>query len=153
MGPPHVWTIRKRRRMFVWWTVNVAVCIVYRITARLPRQRRCGLSILRESRDAAVFFLWKILKVNSCVDCMFSLWEGELVCKERLSVEFPGRYIDSFQSTLVSVGIIIPVVNDSASYRGICKHKGRSEISPIEISSTSSGSKSSILSCKEMRKR
>ena len=75
------------------------------------------------------------------------------MCKERLSVEFPGRYIGSFQSTLVSVGIIIPVVNDSASYRGICKHKGRSEISPIEISSASSGSKFSILFCKEMRKR
>jgi hypothetical protein len=60
---------------------------------------------------------------------MFSLREGELVCRERLSVEFPGRYIGSFQSTLVSVGIIIPIVNDSASYRGICKHKGRLKIS------------------------
>lgn len=75
------------------------------------------------------------------------------MCKERLSVEFPGRYIGSFQSTLVSVGIIIPVVNDSASYRGICKHKGRLEISPIGISSASSGSKSSILSRKETRER
>lgn len=60
------------------------------------------------------------------------------MCKERLSVEFPGRYIGSFQSTLVSVGIIIPIVNDSASYRGICKHKGRLKISPIKISSASS---------------
>lgn len=75
------------------------------------------------------------------------------MCKERLSVEFPGRYIGSFQSTLVSVGIIIPVVNDSASYRGICKHKGCLEISPIGISSISSGPKSSILFCKETRKR
>jgi len=60
---------------------------------------------------------------------MFSLREGELVRGERLSVEFPGRYVGSFQSTLVSVGIIIPIVNDSASYRGICKHKGRLKIS------------------------
>lgn len=68
------------------------------------------------------------------------------MCKEHLSAEFPGRYIGSFQSILVSVGIIIPVVNDSASYRGICKHKGHLEISPIGISSASSRSNSSILS-------
>lgn len=109
-------------------------CVLF--TEQPPASPAIGGAVCRywESRRGGVV-LWKILKVNSCVDCMFSLWEGELVCKERLSVEFPGRYIGFFQSTLVSVGIIILVVNDSASYRGICKHKGRLKISSIGISS------------------
>lgn len=147
MGPPHVRTIRKHDGCLFGGPL-MSPCVLF--TEQPPASPAIGGAVCRywESRRGGVV-LWKILKVNSCVDCMFSLWEGELVCKERLSVEFPGRYIGFFQSTLVSVGIIIPVVNDSASYRGICKHKGRLKISPIGISSALSSLRSAILFCEE----
>jgi len=52
-----VGTIRKSKRMFVWWAVNVTVCIVYRIPPPPPTAvrfvgiERAGAAVCRPLKN------------------------------------------------------------------------------------------------------
>lgn len=112
--------------MFVWRSVNVAVCIVYRITALVlssstpsspappppppptPAVIR-SLSILKELEARRYRSLKNTQGKLAC--WLYVQPVRVLVCKERRAalLEFPGCYIGSIEATFVTVGIIIPV--------------------------------------------
>lgn len=113
-------TRRTQSRMFVWRSVNVAVCIVYRITALVlppppfpflspPPGVIRSLSILKELEARRYRSLKNTQGKLAC--WLYVQPVRVLVCKERraASLEFPGCYIDSIEATFVTVGIIIPV--------------------------------------------
>lgn len=95
-----------RSRMFVWGSVNVAMCIVYRITARFPPRVIRSLSILKELVARRCRPLKNTQGKLAC--WLYVQHVRVLVCKERTGLAGISRMLYRLhRSHFRSVGIII----------------------------------------------